>query len=196
MDVPTLVLALKKSKKYTDDAIAAISKGMNYKGSVATVADLPLTGNTKGDVYTVSANHAGYVWSINASSGTVDDWELFWTSSEGLVLQAADTEQVDGFDCPVLSIEQVTAAYNALVAGGTVTVQSEDGDLQFKAQMGDAATGRPSVLIPYYWLGWIDYQIAVSEVDVVITVHKVPEAPTHQITSVNVGTNTIDITIS
>lgn len=62
MDAVTLVLALKKSKAYTDAAIAAIAKGMEYKGSVATVSDLPAASSSnKGWLYTVTANSHEYV---------------------------------------------------------------------------------------------------------------------------------------
>ena len=37
--------------------------GINMKGTVATVADLPATGNTVGDGYVVLANGHVYVWS-------------------------------------------------------------------------------------------------------------------------------------
>ena len=37
--------------------------GINMKGTVATVGDLPATGNTVGDGYVVLANGHVYVWS-------------------------------------------------------------------------------------------------------------------------------------
>ena len=37
--------------------------GINMKGTVPTVADLPATGNTVGDGYVVLANGHVYVWS-------------------------------------------------------------------------------------------------------------------------------------
>ena len=47
---------------------------IEYKGSVATTGDLPLTGNTLGDMYIVQQNGHMYVWKSNNSSGTIDDW--------------------------------------------------------------------------------------------------------------------------
>jgi hypothetical protein len=37
--------------------------GINMKGTVATVADLPMTGNVNGDGYVVLSNGNVYVWS-------------------------------------------------------------------------------------------------------------------------------------
>jgi hypothetical protein len=44
----------------------AAGAGITYKGAVATVGDLPSTGNTVGDAYTVLANNHLYVWSGTA----------------------------------------------------------------------------------------------------------------------------------
>ena len=46
-----------------DTAIsAAMTTVMNYKGTKATVADLPSIGNVKGDVWHVTANGGEYAW--------------------------------------------------------------------------------------------------------------------------------------
>lgn len=46
-----------------DTAIsAAMTAVMNYKGTKATVADLPSAGNVKGDVWHVTANGGEYAW--------------------------------------------------------------------------------------------------------------------------------------
>ena len=46
-----------------DTAIsAAMTTVMNYKGTKATVAELPSTGNTKGDVWHVTATGGEYAW--------------------------------------------------------------------------------------------------------------------------------------
>lgn len=81
MDVVTYVLSKNWSKKYTDEQISAIAKGMNYKGAVASSADLPVSGNTLGDVYTTSDTHTEYVWPKNEPSGEVADWEPLGSGS-------------------------------------------------------------------------------------------------------------------
>lgn len=46
----------------------------NIKGEVATVADLPPTGNTVGDVYYVSSVSAGYIW-LETTDHPTGYWE-------------------------------------------------------------------------------------------------------------------------
>lgn len=77
MDIIAYILSKKFAKKYTDSQIAAISKGMTYRGSVNNKGDLPLDNNAKGDVFTVT-NEQGqeYVWTSDLSSGTIEIWEL------------------------------------------------------------------------------------------------------------------------
>ena len=50
------------TQTYVDDAIAGLGSVFNIKGSVPTVAALPASGNSIGDVYFVVARSAGYVW--------------------------------------------------------------------------------------------------------------------------------------
>lgn len=47
-----------------------------FKGTVATVADLPKTGNKIGYVYHVTANHSEYIWA-KVDGGTAEAWEEF-----------------------------------------------------------------------------------------------------------------------
>ena len=44
------------------------------KGTVATTANLPLSGNTRNDAYVVSATGHIYVWTSASSSGLLSDW--------------------------------------------------------------------------------------------------------------------------
>lgn len=60
------------TETYVDNAIAGLGNVFNIKGSVATINDLPASGNTIGDVYYVASEQAGYVWiEIN----NVPQWE-------------------------------------------------------------------------------------------------------------------------
>ena len=47
-----------------------------FKGTVATTADLPTTGNKVGYVYHVTANHSEYIWA-KVDDGTAEGWEEF-----------------------------------------------------------------------------------------------------------------------
>lgn len=63
-------------------AVTAVYK---YKGSVATVADLPASGNTTGDVYDVQATGVNYAWNGSAwdALGQYVDTTAFWTNVTG-----------------------------------------------------------------------------------------------------------------
>ena len=63
----------------------AVSSAYKYKGSVATVNDLPASGNTTGDVYDVQSNGMNYAWNGSAwdALGTYVDTSVLWTSTSG-----------------------------------------------------------------------------------------------------------------
>ena len=56
ISVETYALAKKNAKKQIEEALTSV---YDYKGSVQTVADLPLTGNKVGDVYNVISEGSG-----------------------------------------------------------------------------------------------------------------------------------------
>lgn len=71
--IPTTVAQLTDADDYAKKS--DISGVYIYKGSVATVAALPSTGNTAGDVYNVEANGGNYAWTgtaWDALGGTID----------------------------------------------------------------------------------------------------------------------------
>lgn len=63
----------------------AVSSAYVYKGSVATVGDLPSSGNTVGDVYDVQATGMNYAWNGTGwdALGQFVDTSVFWTSTTG-----------------------------------------------------------------------------------------------------------------
>ena len=61
MDITEYGMLRTELMKYSDNKFDAITTDMDYKGSVASVSDLPVSG-TLGDVYTVSNTGARYVW--------------------------------------------------------------------------------------------------------------------------------------
>lgn len=77
MDIVTLTLAKKGAKKYTDEAIAGLGKGIVYKGAVSYYNDLP-NNPTEGDCYTVlykgttgtATYNMEYVWGKIVASGS------------------------------------------------------------------------------------------------------------------------------
>lgn len=65
-----------------------ITSMYRHKGSVATVADLPASGNTAGDVYNVTATGMNYVW-VDATTGWDALGEVF--SIESITNSEIDT---------------------------------------------------------------------------------------------------------
>jgi ABC-type antimicrobial peptide transport system permease subunit len=47
---------------------------LNYLNSVTSIANLPTSGNSLGDVRTVRDNAAQYYWSNSSSTGVLSDW--------------------------------------------------------------------------------------------------------------------------
>lgn len=64
------------TKKYVDDEIAGIGTVFNIKGDVATVNDLPASGNAVGDVYYVQSVSAAFIW-LETTAHPTGYWEEF-----------------------------------------------------------------------------------------------------------------------
>lgn len=62
------------SKTQLDSAIANLGEVLDFKGAVQTVADLPATGNTGGDVYYVRSLGAMFVW-VETGAGGAYEWD-------------------------------------------------------------------------------------------------------------------------
>lgn len=63
------------TKKYADDLISNLGSVFTFKGTKTSTSNLPLTGNKQGDVWLVTDDNSEYVWTLSASSGTIDGWE-------------------------------------------------------------------------------------------------------------------------
>lgn len=63
------------TKAYVDGLISGLGAVLNFKGTVANEASLPLTGNKKGDVYIVTADNSEWVWTLDEASGTAAGYE-------------------------------------------------------------------------------------------------------------------------
>lgn len=78
---------------------SAISGVYTYKGSVASYANLPSSGNVAGDVWDVQDTGINYAWTGTAwdALGTSVDTSAFWTSTTGQTntLIAITTSQID-----------------------------------------------------------------------------------------------------
>lgn len=78
---------------------AAVASAYVYKGSVATVSDLPASGNTVGDVWDVQATGVNYAWTGTAwdALGAYVDTSVLWTSVPGQTntLEAATVAEIN-----------------------------------------------------------------------------------------------------
>ena len=72
----------------------AVASAYKYKGSVATVADLPASGNTTGDVYDVQATGMNYAWNGSTwdALGQYVDTSVFMLKTD---LVPITTAQID-----------------------------------------------------------------------------------------------------
>lgn len=100
ISVPTKVSDLTNDSNYqtgqqvSASIAAAMTSAYRYKGSVATVNDLPASGNTAGDVYDVQATGVNYAWTGSAwdALGSIVDTSTLWGKSE---LTAITTGEID-----------------------------------------------------------------------------------------------------
>lgn len=94
-----------------------------FKGTVATVADLPTTGNKIGYVYHVTANHSEYIWAL-VDGGTAEGWEEF---GEHFVVNHVHTVTVTG-----------TNASSAVTGSATVTGGNSTSSVSGSASIANA----------------------------------------------------------
>lgn len=75
---------------------AAVTSAYKYKGSVATVADLPASGNVTGDVYDVQATGINYAWTGTAwdALGQLIDTSLLWSKAELTAMTVAEINAI------------------------------------------------------------------------------------------------------
>lgn len=92
------------------------------KGSKATVADLPASGNTIGDVWYVTAESVGYIW---LNDGTTDRWEqlglpvdlsAYYTKTETDAAIAADIAAIPTKAMVVTYDDDTTETFNVLTS--------------------------------------------------------------------------------
>lgn len=90
-----------------DEALAKAGKAYKYVGSVATVAALPSSGNTEGDVYNVEADGGNYAWngtSWDALGGMITIDQTLNTTSTNAVSSKAVADYVGTADDDYVAI--------------------------------------------------------------------------------------------
>ena len=75
---------------------SAMTAVMNYKGTKATIADLPSTGNTQGDVWHVTATGGEYAWDGTEwqELGSVVDLSGYVQSSEMVAITSTEINTI------------------------------------------------------------------------------------------------------
>lgn len=93
-----------------------ISGAYHYKGTKATYADLPSTGNTEGDVWNVETDGMNYAWTGSAwdALGGTTDLSAYATKSE---MNTALENKVDKVSGKGLSTNDFTDAYKEKIDG-------------------------------------------------------------------------------
>ena len=93
--VPTKVSDITNDSNFQTDTqvdakiASAVASAVTLKGSVATYADLPSTGQKHGDLYDVLDTGRNYVWLVEGGTGRWDDYagaidmSAYWTSTTG-----------------------------------------------------------------------------------------------------------------
>ena len=110
-----------------------------FKGSVATNDDLPLVGNTRGDVYTVRVTGAQYFWEPLAATGDLMDWRL-----------VNDPEQTAGDGTAGGLLLNELEVINNVVVGGDINVVGTGSSIYIN---GDEVATQP----------WVEDQLFGSE---------------------------------
>lgn len=89
------------------DSAASIGTVMRYKGSVATYADLPTTGQTIGDVWNVEEDDSNYAW--NGTSwdklGATFNAENYYTKSQVDAISTALEGDINSLEATVSTIQ-------------------------------------------------------------------------------------------
>ena len=86
-----------QTAQQVSDAIdAKVVGAYKYKGSVATVADLPSSGNTAGDVYNVEDSGINYAWTGSAwdALGGSFDASTLWAKDELVAITTAEIDTI------------------------------------------------------------------------------------------------------
>lgn len=117
--------------KQLNDAIAGLGTVFDLKGTVATYADLPITGNVVGDVWYVEEESVGYIW-LQDTTGTLR-WEKFGQEIDlsGYLTKAGLLPSTGSATDNTMTQAAITAALNdkaditdipAAVLGATATM--------------------------------------------------------------------------
>ena len=117
-----------------------------FKGTVATVEDLPATGNKIGYVYHVTANHSEYVWA-KVDGGTSEGWEEF---GEHFVINHVHNVTVTGENASssVSGSATVTGGNSSSTVSGSASIANAP-KVSATAKYAKVSTGNDSFVKSY-----------------------------------------------
>ena len=119
------------TKKYVDDQISGLGTLLEFKGTVATESDLPLSGMSKGDVYIVTTDNSEWVWTSDSATGTIADYEKlgptidlsgYLEKSGGTMTGAINmgSNKITNLATPTADADAATKKYVDDTAGGVI----------------------------------------------------------------------------
>lgn len=158
------------------------NKFLNPDGSYSTLQDVLPHVDTELFIIVEELPEEGIpnkIYLVPAKDGQFD--EYFWNTNNqwdkigtidniGLVVMASQNTTVNGYQVPKLNAEQITQAYNALVAGKSVTITDASDKMHFSVDQADTIDEIKIVLnyfdvmtLTYNLDGTIDYLEIVSK---------------------------------
>lgn len=119
------------------------------------------------NAFLIAGDGSIYVIGLGGYDGTNSDTalslqELFGTSN----IQASANKAVNGYQVPDLTAEQVTQAYNAVVAGRSVTITDATGNYHLGVTQADVLNGDLAISLIYLNAMLLTYEISGSSVDI------------------------------
>lgn len=123
--------------------------------------------NNRKNAFAIAADGKVYVIGLGGYDGTnhteaLSLQEIFGAS----IIQAATNKRVNNYDVPNLTPEQVTQAYNAVVAGKSVTITDATGNYHLGVTQADVLNGDIAISLIYLNVMLLTYEISGSAVDV------------------------------
>lgn len=147
----TLTTAQQAQARTNIGALGASDIGTVFtlKGGVATVADLPASGNNVGDVYYVEAVSAGYIW-ITSTSHPNGYWEELGETIDLSAYQEKPTVVTVTGDTPVIALAENNKIYDCTGTDITsITITARDTNAAFSVIFSTpAGTSAPTFTYP------------------------------------------------
>lgn len=130
-----------------------------------------------GDLYVFTEDYEGGEWDesvVESTNAIAIAVKQATQAARALIIKSAQDETIDGIVVPGLDVDQVTAAYNAIVGGRGAIVESADGTAHCYVNQADNLNDELSIGILYYSTALVTYTIDADAV--VITAKSLEDA--------------------